>query len=146
MSNSARNIRNTSKRIYRHRLEIPFNNIHHVKILVSRLSLQINYQPIIDIINQIDFSQLDENDSIDLYYWLANAFLHTGQYTKAENLILTIMKSKVDDRFHFLLAMTYESHGEIMEAREEYLRFINQFPKSDYKVTALIKTRMLGRR
>jgi len=51
-----------------------------------------------------------------------------------------------DDRFHFLLAMTYESQGRIKAAQEEYLEFINQFPNSEYKMTALIKARMLGRR
>ena len=108
--------------------------------------MQINYQPIIDMISQIDFSQLDENDCLDLNYWLANAFLHTGKYTEAENIIHTNMAFAQDDRFHFLMAMTYESQGKIKVAQEEYLKFINQFPNSDYKMTALIKARILGRR
>ena len=109
--------------------------------------MQINYQPIIDMISQIDFNQLDENDCLDLNYWLANAFLQTGKYTEAENVIHTSMAfTTKDDRFHFLLAMTYESQGKKMAAQEEYLEFINQFPNSEYKMTALIKARMLGRR
>jgi TolA-binding protein len=83
---------------------------------------------------------------MDLNYWLANAYLQTGQYTEAEDVILTNMTFTKDDRFHFLLAMTYESQNKIEAAWEEYLRFIKQFPKSDYKMTALIKARMLGRR
>ena len=51
----------------------------------------------------------------------------------------------MEDRFHFLLAMTYESQGRIYDAQEEYLKFVKQYPKSDYKVTALIKARILGR-
>ena len=126
--------------------EISLDNIQQVKLLANRLTMQINYQPIIDMISQIDFSQLDKNDCLDLNYWLANAFLHTGKYTEAENIIHTNMAFAQDDRFHFLMAMTYESQGKIKVAQEEYLKFINQFPNSDYKMTALIKVRILGRR
>ena len=125
--------------------EISLNNIHQVKLLAGRLTMQINYQPIIDMISQIDFNQLGENDCLDLNYWLANAFLHTGKYTEAEDVIHTNMAFTKDDRFHFLLAMTYESQGRLKKAKKEYLKFINQYPKSDYKVSALIKARMLGR-
>ena len=121
-------------------------NIHQIKRLAGQLTMQIHYQPIIDMISQVDFSQLDVNDRLDLNYWLANAFLHTGKYSDAENVILTNMESTMDDRFHFLLPMTYEAQGRINEAQEEYLEFIKQFPRSDYKVTALIKARMLGYR
>ena len=113
--------------------------------MASRLSIQNYYQPIIDMISQIDFKQLDEDDYLDINYWIADAFLHTGKYSEAEDVILTNMSFAKDDRFHFLLAMTYESQGRIKEAQEEYLRLNKQFPKSDYKVTALIKARMLGR-
>tara|TARA_B100000315_G_scaffold234906_1_gene249322 strand:- start:87 stop:740 length:654 start_codon:yes stop_codon:yes gene_type:complete len=120
-------------------------NIHKVKLLAGRLTMQIDYQPIIDMISQIDCNQLNENDCIDLNYWLANALLHVGKYREAENVIHATIPFTTDDRFQFLLAMNYESQGKIKEAQDEYLRFINKFPKSDYKVTALIKTRMLGR-
>jgi len=126
--------------------EISFNNIHQVKLLAAQLTMRSNYQHIIDMISKINFNQLDENDCLELNYWLANAFLHTGNFTEAEDVILTNMAFTVDDRFHFLLAMTYESQGRLKKAKKEYLKFINQYPKSDYKVSALIKTRMLGRR
>ena len=126
--------------------KISFNNIQQIKLLAGRLTMQINYQPIIDIISQIDLRQLDENDYLDLNYWLANAFLHTGKYKEAEDVILTNLELKMEDRFHFLLAMTYESQGRIDDAQEEYLKFVKQYPKSDYKVTALIKARMLGQK
>ena len=125
--------------------KISFNNIQQITLLVGRLTMQSNYQPIIDIISQIDLRQLDENDYLDLNYWLANAFLHTGKYKEAEDVILTNLELKMEDRFHFLLAMTYESQGRIYDAQEEYLKFVKQYPKSDYKVTALIKARILGR-
>ena len=126
--------------------EISINSIYQVKLLVGRLTMKVNYQTIIDLIGQIDFSHLNENDRLDLNYWLANAFLHTGKYTEAEDVILANMASTMDDRFYFLLAMIYESQGRIEKAQKEYLEFIKQFPKSDFKVTALIKARMLGRR
>jgi len=126
--------------------EISLDNIQQVKLLANRLTMQINYQPIIDMISQIDLKQLDENDFLDFNYLLADALFQTGEYKAAENVILTNVPLTIDDRSHFLLAMTYESQGRINDARNEYLKFITQFPKSDYKVTALIKTRMLGRR
>ena len=45
-------------------------------------------------------------------------------YTEAEEIILANMALAMNDRFHFLLAITYEFHGKIQEAREEYLKFI----------------------
>ena len=119
-------------------------NIHQVNLLISQLTMQNNYQTIINIANQIDFSLLDKNDRLDLSYWLANAFLHTGNYSEAEKNILSNMALEKEDRSHFLLAMIYENQGQIKEAKEEYLNFIKQFPESDYKVPALIKVRILG--
>ena len=123
---------------------ISLKDISHVKLQAGWLTMQNNYQTIIDMIRQIDLNQLNENDSLDLNYWLANALLQTGEYAKAKDLILENMDLAVDDRFHFLLAMTYESQGEIIKAIEEYIGFSKQFPKSDYRATALIKARILG--
>ena len=125
--------------------EISFNNIHQVKLLIGQLTMRNNYKAIIDMISQFDFSKLDENDCTDLNYWLANAYLHTGNHREAENIILNNLSFSRDARLHFLLAMTYESGGRKKEAQEKYLNFIKQYPESEYKVTALIKTRMLGR-
>ena len=49
----------------------------------------------------------------------------------------------MDDRSHFLLATIFEHQNKINKAQEEYLNFIEKFPKSDYKMSALIKSRML---
>ena len=124
---------------------LSLNNINQVKLIASRLTMQTNYQLIIDIIGQINFSGVDNNDSLDLMYWLANALLYTGKYKEAEDVINANMPLATDDRFHFLLAMTYEVQGKKKESWEEYLKFIQQFPKSDYKMAALIKSRILDR-
>ena len=126
--------------------EVSINNISQVKLLASRLTMNINYQAIIDMISKIDFSKLNKHDALDLNYWLANAFFYTGKYAKSEDLILSNIAFAIDGRFHFLLAMTYESQGKIKDAQKEYLELIKQFPKSDYKVASLIKARMLGLR
>ena len=122
------------------------NNIKQVQLLTSQLTLQLNYQSVIDIIGQMDLNQIDDNDKLDLNYWLANAFFHIGAYSKAEDIILSSIGQARDDRFYFLLAMTYEEQDKIQAAQKKYLQLIKQFPNSDYQVTALIKTRMLGRR
>ena len=124
---------------------LSLNNINQVKLIASRLTMQTNYQLIIDIIGQINFSGVDNNDSLDLMYWLANALLYTGKYKEAEDVINANMPLATDDRFHFLLAMTYEVQGKKKESWEEYLKFIQQFPNSDYKMAALIKSRILDR-
>ena len=125
--------------------EISLKNIHQIKLLASWFTLNINYPPIIEMISKIDFSKLEKNNGLDLNYWLANALLHTGQCTEAQDILHTNMALTLDDRSHFLLAMTYECQGDIRKAQEEYLEFIKQFPKSDYRAAALIKTRILGR-
>ena len=72
--------------------EISLDNIQQVKLLANRLTMQINYQPIIDMISQIDLKQLDENDFLDFNYLLADALFQTGKYKEAEDVIL----SKID--------------------------------------------------
>jgi len=123
---------------------ISLKDISRIKLQVGWLTIQNNFQAIIDMIRKIDLNQLNENDSVDLNYWLANAFLHIGNFNEAEAVILANMTT-TDDRFHFLLAMIYESQGKVKEARDKYLNFVIQFPNSYYKVTALIKAGMLGR-
>ena len=44
------------------------------------------------------------------------------------------------------ISIYIEEQEKIKAAHKEYLQLIKQFPNSDYQVTALIKTRMLGRR
>ena len=125
--------------------EINPENIYEVELLTGKLTLQNNYQSIIDILEKFDFSNLDENENVKLNYWFANAFFNIGEYKKSENIINEISRHLLDDQTCFLLAMIYEKKGEIIKAQREYWKFIDQFPDSDYKVTALIKARMLDR-
>ena len=41
--------------------EISLKNIHQIKLLASWFTLNINYQPIIEMISIIDFSNLEKN-------------------------------------------------------------------------------------
>ena len=124
---------------------ITVDNIYEIEILVARLTMKNNFQTIIDIITQIDLKQLNNYNCSNLYYWLANAYFYTGKYSDAKNIILSYMPSEIEDYSHFLLAMIYENTGEITSARSEYLQLIKEFPSSDLKQSALIKTRLLAK-
>ena len=64
----------------------------------------------------------------DLEYLLADAFYHTGEYKKAREQVLSLLKQTKSDRLYLLLAMIYESLGENNIAKENYLKLITQFP------------------
>ncbi len=119
------------------------DNINQMKLLAAKLSVQSIYQPIINMISHLDVSNLENNDLAELNYWLANALYNTGQYTKAENVLLNNYTSIMNDESHFLLAIIFEHQNKTKNAREEYLKLINKFPSSDYKMAATIKARML---
>ena len=123
--------------------EVYFDNINQIKLFAAQLSVQSIYQPIIDMINHLDVGNLKDNDIVELNYWLANALCNTGQYAKAENVILDNYTSIMNDESHFLLAIIFEHQNKIENAREEYLKLIDKFPSSDYKMAATIKARML---
>ena len=123
--------------------EVFSDNIDQMKLLAAQLSVQAIYQPIINMINHLDVSNLENNDLAELNYWLANALCNTGQYAKAENVLLNNYTSIMNDESHFLLAIIFEHQNKTGSAREEYLKLINKFPSSDYKMAARIKARML---
>ena len=123
--------------------EVFSDNIDQMKLLAAKLSVQAMYQPIINMISHLDVSNLENNDLAELNYWLANALCHTGQYTKAENVLLNNYKSIMNDESHFLLARIFEYQNKTKNARDEYLKLIKKFPSSDYKMAATIKARML---
>ena len=82
------------------------NDIYEVELLAGRLTMQNNYQMVIDVMEKVDSNSLNDKDRLDLDYWFANALLQTGEYSKAKDLIIETMNLTVgDDRFHFLLAM-----------------------------------------
>jgi len=123
--------------------EVYSDNINQIKLFAAQLSVQSIYQPIIDMINHLDVGNFKDNDIVELNYWLANALCNTGQYAKAENVILDNYTSIMNDESHFLLAIIFEHQNKIENAREEYLKLIDKFPSSDYKMAATIKARML---
>ena len=124
---------------------ITIDNVYEIEILVARLTMKNNFQTIIDIMTQIDLKKLNDYNCSNLYYWLANAYFYTGKYSEAKNIILSYMPFEIEDYSHFLLAMIYENTGEITSARSEYLQLIKEFPSSDLKKSALIKTRLLAK-
>ena len=123
---------------------IIFNNIDEVGNLAAQLTIKNDFQSIINMIDQIDLSQFGKNNFSNLYYWLANAYFHTGNYLKAENILLSNNIISLHDHAHFLLAMTYESQGKKDYAKTKYLQFSQDFPNSDLLNSALIKIKLLN--
>jgi len=121
------------------------NDITKIKLIVAQLSLKTMYQPIIEMINKLDLNNLEDDDHAELNYWLANALLNTGQYSEAENILLDNSYFMMNDKTNFLLATIFERQNKLDRAQKEYLKFIDNFPDSDYKMAALIKARMLSR-
>ena len=80
----------------------------------------------------------------NIEYLLADAFYHTGEYKRALEQVLSLLKQNKSDRLYLLLSMIYESLGENNTAKEHYLKLIDQFPNSDYITSAKIKSRILG--
>ena len=122
---------------------ITLNNMNEISTLAAQLTMKNDFQSIIDMINQIDLSKFNNNFS-NLYYWLANAYFHTGKYLEAKNILLSNNTQIIHDHAHFLLAMIYESQGEKNAAKEKYLQFSKEFPTSDLLNSALIKIKLLN--
>ena len=118
-------------------------NINQIKLLIKKLTLKKLYQPVVEIINIINFEDLKNSESQEINYWLANALLNTGKYKIAEDIIITSFQNEFDDKSSFLLATIFEHQNKTKKAQKEYLSLINKFPDSDYKMAALIKARML---
>lgn len=145
-----------SSSLLNNKATIPFNeslynlslskNICNIKLMAAHLTIQHDYQAVIGMINQVDFTNLTEKDYLDLNYWFANAYLETGEYQLAENIIVESLEFNLNDRFYFLLAMTYEANNKKMAAKKKYASFIDLFPQSEYIGSAKIKARILGRR
>ena len=104
-----------------------------------------NYRYVIELLLHRDLDMLSNQNRNDLEYLLAFAFYHTGEYKKAQEQVLSLLKQNQSDRLYLLLAMIYESLGENNIAKEHYLKLIAQFPNSDYIISARIKSRILGR-
>ena len=123
--------------------QFPKNDIKQIKTIITKLTIKELYQPIIDLIRELNLDDFQANELQEINYWLANAFLNTGQYEMAENILLNNSQNENDDKSNFLLATIFEHQNKRKKAQKEYLNFIKKYPNSDYKMSALIKARML---
>ncbi|MEE2858962.1 MAG: tetratricopeptide repeat protein [Candidatus Neomarinimicrobiota bacterium] len=123
--------------------QFPKNDIKQIKTIITKLTIKELYQPIIDLIRELNLDDFQANELHEINYWLANAFLNTGQYEMAENILLNNSQNENDDKSNFLLATIFEHQNKRKKAQKEYLNFIKKYPNSDYKMSALIKARML---
>ncbi len=119
-------------------------NISQISKEATKYYFKKNYRNVIELLYQRDLDVLSEQNRSDLEYLLANAFYHTGEYEKALEQVLSLLKQNKIDRHYLLLSMIYESLGENSTAKEHYLKLIDQFPNSDYIISAKIKSRILG--
>ena len=119
-------------------------NISQISKEARKYYFKKNYRYVIELLYQRDLDMLSEQNRSDLEYLLVDAFYHTGQYKKAREQILLLLKQNKSDRLYLLLAMIYESLGENNKAKEQCLKLITQFPNSDYISSARIKSRILG--
>lgn len=138
---SNKNTSTTFKNIYHN--QFPKNDIKQIKTIITKLTIKELYQPIIDLIRGLNLDDFQANELQEINYWLANAFLNTGQYEMAENILLNNFQNENDDKSNFLLATIFERQNKRKKAQKEYLNFIKKYPNSDYKMSALIKARML---
>ena len=119
-------------------------NISQISKEAKKCYFKKNYWYVIELLYQRDLDMLSEQNQSDLEYLLADAFYHSGEYKKALEQVLSLLKQNKSDRLYLLLSMIYESLGENNTAKEHYLKLIDQFPKSDYIASAKIKSRILG--
>ena len=103
-----------------------------------------NYWYVIELLLYRDLDMLSNQNRSDLEYLLADSFHHIGEYKKALEQVLSLLKQNKSDRLYLLLSMIYESLGENNIAKEHYLKLISHFPDSDYIISAKIKSKILG--
>ena len=63
---------------------------------------------------------------------------------KAKTQTLSLLKNNESDELYLLIAMIYESLGDIKSAKDNYSKLILFYPESDYFISAKIKTRILN--
>ena len=119
-------------------------NIYQIESMAIKYYFKKNYQYVIELLHQRNLDMLSEQNKSDLEYLLADAFYHTGEYKKAREKVLSLLKQNKSDRLYLLLATIYESLSENNTAKEYCLKLIVQFPASDYINSAKIKSRILG--
>ena len=89
-------------------------------------------------------NELSKQNKESLNYLLAVAYYRTGYFDKAKAQALSLLKQNESDELYLLVAMIYESIGDIKNARSNYIKLISFYPESDYFISAKIKTRILN--
>ena len=120
-------------------------NIFQISSEVKIYYFKKNYGYVVELLQQIDLTHLTQKHRYDLEYLFAESIYKTGEYKKALDQVLSLLNQNETERLCLLLAMIYEALGEKNKSKECYLKLIDQYPKSDYTVSAYIKSRILSR-
>ena len=118
--------------------------INQIKFAAEKSYFNNNYQHVIEILYQRDLSMLSKQNRESLNYLLAAAYYRTGYFDKAQAQALSLLKQNENDELYLLMAMIYESLGDIKSAKDNYIKLISFYPESDYFISAKIKTRILN--
>jgi tetratricopeptide (TPR) repeat protein len=119
-------------------------SINQIKLAAEKSYFNNNYQHVIEILYQRDLSMLSKQNRESLNYLLAVAYYRTGYFDKAQAQALSLLKQNESDKLYLLMAMIYESLGDIKSAKDNYIKLISFYPESDYFISAKIKTRILN--
>ena len=119
-------------------------SINQIKLAAEKSYFNNNYQHVIEILYQRDLSILSKQNRGSLNYLLAVAYYRTGYFDKAKAQVLSLLKQNESDELYLLIAMIYESLGDINNAKDNYIKLISFYPESDYFMSAKIKTRILN--
>ena len=119
-------------------------SINQIKLAAEKSYFNNNYQHVIEILYQRDLSMLSKRNRESLNYLLAVAYYRTGYFDKAKAQVLSLLKQNESDELYLLMAMIYESLGDMRSAKDNYIKLISFYPESDYLISAKIKTRILS--
>ena len=119
-------------------------SINQIKLVAEKSYFNNNYQHVIEILYQRDLSMLSKRNRENLNYLLAAAYYRTGYFDKAKAQALSLLKQNKSDELYLLIAMIYESIGDMKNAKDNYIKLISFYPESDYFMSAKIKTRILS--
>ena len=99
-------------------------NISHISKEAKKYYFKKNYRYVIELLYQRDLDVLSEQNRSDLEYLLADAFNHTGEYKKALEQVLSLLKQNKSDRLYLLLSMIYESLGKNNKAKAKQNNYL----------------------
>ena len=119
-------------------------SINQIKLAAEKSYFNNNYQHVIEILYQRDLSMLSKQNRESLNYLLVEAYYQTGCFDEARAQALSLLKQNESDELYILMAMIYESLGDMRSAKDNYIKLISFYPESDYFISAKIKTRILN--